>query len=137
MRDRHKSLQRLLAVKSQLSQIEEARLADILRRRQALAEERNAMFDLLGDGAKTDSLLLGLASRHLIHTARGEAELEAAEKLQTRALALRQAQKKALEKILDETRLAMERDEERKRLLDMGERLADENLATRGRTSLG
>jgi hypothetical protein len=132
MRDRQKILQRLLAVKSQMSRLDEARLAEIRRRKRDLATERLAMFDLLGDHEKTDALMLGLASRHLIHTAKGERELEAAEKAQTEALLQREAQKKALEKILADTELSLEREAERKLLIELGETLA----ARRG-TSLG
>ncbi len=124
MRERQKSLQRLLAVKEQLHRLEEARLAEIQRRKQALAEERRAMFDMLGNAEKTDSLVLGLACRHITRTDKGERELDAAEKTQKQALLQRTAQKKALEKILKETDQAMDRDAERKTLLEIGEKLA-------------
>lgn len=124
MRDRQKSLQRLLAVKSQLHRLEEARLIETRRRKQALAEDRLAMFDLLGKAEKTDSLLLGLACRHIRRTDEGERDLAAAEKTQTLALLHMNAQKKALEKSLTETKLALDRDAERRVLLELGEHLA-------------
>jgi hypothetical protein len=124
MRERRKSLERLLAVKEQLHRLEEARLAEIQRRKQALGEERRAMFDMLGDEKKTDSLVLGLACRHIARTDRSERDLDAAEATQKQALMKRAAQKKALEKTLKEAETAMDRDDERKSLLEIGERLA-------------
>ena len=124
MRDRQKSLQRLLAVKSQLHRLEEAQLIETQRRKRALAEDRLAMFDLLGKAEKTDSLLLGLACRHIRRTDEGERDLAAAEKTQTLALLHMKAQKKALEKSLTETKLALDRDAERRVLLELGEHLA-------------
>ena len=124
MRDRQKSLQRLLAVKSQLYRLEEAELIETRRQKQALAEDRRAMFDLLGTAEKTDSLLLGLACRQIQRTDEGERDLAAAEKTQTLALLHMNAQKKALEKSLTETKLALDRDAERRVLLELGEALA-------------
>ncbi len=124
MRDRHKSLQRLLAVKSQLHRLEEARLIETRRRKQALAEDRLAMFDLLGKAEKTDHLLLELACRQIQRTDQGERDLAAAEKDQTLALLNQSAQKKALEKSLKEMKLALDRDAERRVLLELGESLA-------------
>jgi hypothetical protein len=124
MRDRQKSLQRLLAVKSQLHRLEEARLIETRRRKQALAEDRLAMFDLLGKVEKTDHLLLGLACRQIQRTDQGERDLAAAEKDQTLTLLYQSAQKKALEKSLKEMKLALDRDTERRVLLELGESLA-------------
>ncbi len=124
MRERQKSLQRLLAVKSQLHRLEEAQLIETQRRKQALAEDRLAMFDLLGKSEKTDSLLLGLACRQIRRTDEGERDLAAAEQAQTLALLHMNAQKKALEKSLTETNLALDRDGERRVLLELGEALA-------------
>ncbi len=124
MRDRHKSLVRLLQVKTQLHKLEEARLNETQRRRQAIAEERRAMFALLGNEEKTDGLILGLACRHISRTDRSERDLDMAEQEQKQALLRRSAQKKALEKTLKETIQAMERDAERRDLLDIAERLA-------------
>ena len=104
MRERQKSLQRLLAVKSQLHRLEEARLIETQRRKQALAEDRRALFDLLGKAEQTDRLLLGLACRQIRRTEEGERDLAAAEKAQTLALLERSAQKKALEKSLKRNR---------------------------------
>jgi hypothetical protein len=124
MRERQKSLERLLQVKTQLHSLEEARLGDIQRRKQAMDEERRAMFDLLGDTEKTDGLILGLACRHITSTDARQRDLDLAEQAQKQALIQRGAQKKALEKILQETRQALERDDERRALLDIGEQLA-------------
>ena len=124
MRERQKSLQRLLAVKSQLHRLEEAELIETRRQKQALAEDRRAMFDLLGTAEKTDSLLLGLACRQIQRTDEGERDLAATEKAQTLALLQCSAQKKALEKNLKEMKLALDRDAERRVLLELGEALA-------------
>jgi hypothetical protein len=124
MRERHKALERLLEVKSQLHKLEEARLNDIQRRKQAVTEERSAMFAFLGNVETNDSLILGLACRQIARGAKGEQELDAAEQAQKQALLKRGAQKLALEKILKETKQALERDAERKGLIEIGERLA-------------
>jgi hypothetical protein len=124
MRDRQKSLQRLLAVKSQLHRLEEERLIETRRRKQALAEDRLAMFDLLGKVEKIDHLLLGLACRQIQRTDQGERDLAAAEKDQTLTLLYQSAQKKALERSLKEMKLALDRDAERRVLLELGESLA-------------
>jgi hypothetical protein len=124
MRDRQKSLQRLLAVKSQLHRLEEARLIETRRRKQALAEDRLAMFDLLGKAETTDHLLLGLACRQIQRTDQGERDLAATEKDQTQALLYQSAQKKTLEKSLKEMKQTLDRDAERRVLLELGESLA-------------
>jgi hypothetical protein len=124
MRERQKSLERLLQVKTQLHNLEEARLGDIQSRKQRIVEERNAMFDLLGNVDKIDGLILGLACRHIAGADRRQHELDIAEQAQKQALMQRGAQKKALEKILKETIEALGRDTERRTLLDIGERLA-------------
>ena len=124
MRERQKSLERLLQVKTQLHRLEEARLGDLQRRGRAMDEERRAMFDLIGDVEKTDGLILGLACRHIARTDARQRDLEIAEQAQKQALMQRGAQKKALEKILQETRRTLERDDERRALLDIAERLA-------------
>jgi hypothetical protein len=124
MRERQKSLERLLQVKTQLHRLEEARLGDLQRRRQAMDEERRAMFELLGDVEKTDGLILGLACRHIARTDARQRDLDVAEQAQKQALMQRGAQKKALEKILQETRQARARDDERRALLELAEQLA-------------
>jgi hypothetical protein len=124
MRERHKALERLLEVKSHLHKLEEARLNDIQRRRQVMTEEQHAMFAFLGNVEKSDSLILGLACRQIARTAKGVRELDAAEQAQKQALLKRGAQKLTLEKILKETTVTLERDAERKALLDIAERLA-------------
>ena len=124
MRERHKALERLLEVKSQLHKLEEARLNDIQRRKQVVTEERRAMFAFLGNVETNDSLILGLACRQIARGAKGEQELNAAEQAQKQALLKRGAQKLTLEKTLKETKQALERDAERKGLIEIGERLA-------------
>jgi hypothetical protein len=124
MRERQKSLERLLQVKTQLHRLEEARLGDLQRRKQAMDEERRAMFDLLGNVEKTDGLILGLACRHIARTEARQRDLDIAEQAQKQALMQRGAQKKALEKILQETRQARARDDERRALLEIAEQLA-------------
>jgi hypothetical protein len=124
MRDRQKSLQRLLAVKSQLHRLEEAQLIETRRQKQALAEDRLAMFDLLGKAGKTDHLMLRLACRQIQRSDEGERALATAEQEQTQALLQCSAQKKALEKSLTETKWTLDRDAERRVLLELGETLA-------------
>jgi hypothetical protein len=82
------------------------------------------MFDLLGNEEKTDSLILGLACRHISRTARNERDLDAAEQAQKAALLTRSAQRRTLEKIVKDAELAADRESERRTLLDIGERLA-------------
>ena len=132
MRNRQKSLRRLLAAKSQLHHLEEARLIEIQRGKQFVAEEKRALFDLLGDAEKTDSLLLGLACRQIARADRRERDLDAAEKAQSQAVLHRGAQKKALEKAVKETARALEREDEKRLLRDIGE-----GLAVKKWTSLG
>ncbi len=124
MRNRHKSLERLLAVKTQLHRLEEAKLTEIQRRKQLVAEERRAMFNLLGDEEKTDSFILGLACRQITRTDKSERDLDVAESQQKQALLKRSAQKRTLEKIVKEAAQESERESERRTLLDIGEKLA-------------
>jgi hypothetical protein len=124
MRNRQKSLERLLAVKTQLHALEEAKLTEIQRRKLAAAEDRRAMFDLLGNEEKTDSFILGLACRQISRTALSERDLDAAEQTQKAALLTRSAQKRTLEKIVKDAERAADRESERRGLLDIGERLA-------------
>jgi hypothetical protein len=129
MRQRHKSLERLLQVKKQLHQKEEAELAEIQRRKSEIEDERRAVFDILG--ARDDPFILGLACRHLIQTQRRESELHEREQAQRTQLMRRTAQKKALEKIVDEAARRIAREDEKLELLEIGER-----LAARARSSL-
>ena len=122
MRERHRSLQRLLHVKKQLHRMEEARLDEIQRRKNELDAERRALFDLLGD--RNDSLILGLACRQLAQTQKRESELKAEEEEQKTQLMKRTAQKKALERIVKETAQTIAREDEKLQLLEIGERLA-------------
>jgi hypothetical protein len=124
MRHRQKSLQRLFAVKSQLHRLEEAKLEDILRKKQVMDEESHALFGLIGDEQKNDPLLLGLACRRLKSTDAQRRELERAEQAQKAVLLMRGAQKKALEKILKDNAQAVARDDEKRLLMDIGESLA-------------
>ncbi len=143
MRNRQKSLERLLAVKTQLHRLEEAKLGEIQRQKQIVVEERQAMFNLLGDEKKTDGFILGLACRHIARTDNSERDLDAAETEQKQALLKRSAQKRALEKIVKEAADAADRDSERRTLLDIGEKLGQklgqklgEQLAIEPPTSL-
>ncbi|MCW2284642.1 septal ring factor EnvC (AmiA/AmiB activator) [Rhodoblastus acidophilus] len=122
MRQRHKSLNRLLQVKKQLHQKEEAELAEIQRKKSEIEAERREVFEILG--ARDDPFILGLACRHLIQTQRREHELNEREKEQKSQLMKRTAQKKALEKIVDEAARRIAREDEKLELLEIGERLA-------------
>ena len=122
MRQRHKSLKRLLHVKNQLQQKEEAELAEIQRKKSEIEAERRAVFDILG--ARDDPFILGLACRHLIQTQRRENELQEQEREQKTQLLRRTAQKKALEKIVEDAARRVAREDEKLELLEIGERLA-------------
>ena len=124
MRERRKALERLLAVQTQLHQLEEARLAEIRRRLQAAEADQRAMFGILGDETKTDALLLGFACRHIRSNDAQTRELASAEQAQKQVLMQRAAQKKALAKIFTETTLSVARDDEKRALMEIGERLA-------------
>ncbi|MBB4199390.1 hypothetical protein CCR94_06030 [Rhodoblastus sphagnicola] len=124
MRERHRSLQRLLRVKAQLHQIDEAKLGEIQRRRILVEEEKRALLRMLGDVEKNDSFILGLACRHLIQSERREIDLAAEESAQKAQLLQRSAQKKTLEKIVKETAVSIAREDEKLQLLDIGESLA-------------
>jgi hypothetical protein len=132
MRERQKSLQRLLAVKSQLHRLEEAQLIETQRRKQALADDRLAMFDLLGNAERVDSLVLALACREILRADKGERDLAVTEEAQRLQLLHRSAQKKALEKNLTETKRALDRDAERRALLELGEGLAASSPSSLG-----
>ncbi|MCW2274939.1 hypothetical protein GJ654_10765 [Rhodoblastus acidophilus] len=122
MRQRHKSLKRLLHVKNQLHQKEEAELAEIQRQKGEIEAERRAVFDILG--GRDDPFILGLACRHLIQTQRRESELHEREQEQKTQLMRRTAQKKSLEKIVEEAGRRIAREDEKLELLEIGERLA-------------
>lgn len=132
MRERHRSLERLLLVKQQLQRIEEARLDEIRRQQAEIEADKRDLFDILGDIENNDALMLGLACRHLVHSQKREGELAAQEHAQKAQLLARTAQKKTLEKIVAETARAIARDDEKRQLLDIGERLAEQ-----ARSSLG
>lgn len=124
MRERHRSLERLLRVKSQLQQLEEAKLDEIRRRKAAVEAEKQQLLKMLGDATNNDPLILGLACRHLARSERAERELLIEEQAQKAELLRRTAQKKALENIVKETGRTIAREEEKRELLEIGERLA-------------
>jgi hypothetical protein len=96
MRERQKSLERLLRVKEQLHKVEEAKLGEIERQRAALEADKRALFALLGDGENNDPLILSLACRHLASSEKRASELRAREQEQKAQLLRRAAQKKTL-----------------------------------------
>jgi len=122
MRQRHKTLKRLLDVKEQLHKKEEAALAEIQRKKSEMEAERREVFAILG--ARDDPFILGLACRHLIQTQRREHELSQQEQQQKSELMRRTAQKMALEKIVQESARKVAREDEKLALLEIGERLA-------------
>jgi len=124
MRERHRSLERLLRVKNQLQQIEEAKLEEIRRRKAAAEAEKQQLLKMLGDATNNDPLILGLACRHLVRSERVEHELLIEEQAQKAELLRGTAQKKALENIVKETGRTIAREEEKRQLLEIGERLA-------------
>ena len=124
MRERHRSLERLLRVKNQLYKMDEAKLEDIQRRKIVVEEEKRALLNMLGDVEKNDPLILGLACRHLVKSDKRESELVVEEQAQKAQLLRRSAQKKTLEKIVLETARSIAREDEKLQLLDIGERLA-------------
>lgn len=125
MRDRKKALMRLLEVKTRMKAIEEARLAGLERRRAEAEDERRAMLGFLDGACEKDALMLGLACRRVVAAERGAAALEAQAARQREVLARRHAQRRALENLLREATQAVEREDEKRRLYDLGERLAD------------
>jgi hypothetical protein len=124
MRERKQALERLLAVKTKMRELEEARLAEIERQKAQAQEDRSAMLGFLGDSAAKDALLLKLACRRVVMAERGAAALEAQADSQRRKVVQRNAQRRALEKLLKEADDVLEREEEKRRLLDLGEGLA-------------
>ncbi len=124
MRDRKRTLERLLAVKTKMRELEEARLVEIERQKREAQEERRAMLGFLGDPAAKDAFLLQLACRRVVAAERGAATLEARAKSQQEKVIQRNAQRRALEKLLKEAAAGLEREEEKRRLLDLGESLA-------------
>ncbi|PPQ38568.1 hypothetical protein SAMN06265338_106161 [Rhodoblastus acidophilus] len=124
MRERHRSLERLLRVKNQLQQMDEAKLEEIRRRKTAAEAEKQQLLKMLGDATNNDPLILGLACRHLVRSERIERELLIEEQAQKAELLRGTAQKKALENIVKETGRTIAREEEKRQLLDIGERLA-------------
>ena len=124
MKERKKALERLVAVKTQMEQAERARLAEIERRGAAARQDRDAMIGFLDKADGGDRLLLGFACRRVAAAERGAAALETAAAAQRQALAQRVAQKKGAEKLLKAAAEALAREEEKRALHDLGERLA-------------
>ncbi len=124
MRERKKSLERLLAVKTKMRELEEARLAAIERQKHEAREEQRAMLGFLGDPAEKDVLLLKLACRRVASMERGAAALEARAVSQREKVIQRNAQRRALEKLVKDAAQKMDREEEKRRLFDIGESLA-------------
>ena len=124
MRERKKALERLLAVKTKMRELEEARLAAIERQKDEAAKERRALLGFLGGAAEKDPLLLKLACRRVASAERGAAALEARAVAQRERVVERDAQRRALERLVKEAADRIEREEEKRRLLDLGESLA-------------
>jgi GNAT superfamily N-acetyltransferase len=124
MRERKKALQRLLAVKTQLRELERARLAEIERHKAKAQDDRDAMLRFLAGVGEKDPLLLSLACRRVVATERGAAALEAKADAQREIVLRRSAQKQGVERLLREAAAALEREEEKRRLLEIGERQA-------------
>ena len=135
MRERKKALERLLAVKTKMRELEEARLAAIERQKDEAAKERRALLGFLGGAAEKDPLLLKLACRRVASAERGAAALEARAVSQREQVFQRNAQRRTLEKLVKEAADGLEREEEQRRLLDLGESLAG-NQRTNPATSL-
>lgn len=124
MRERKKALERLLAVKAQLRELEQARLVEIERHQAKAQDDRDAMLGFLDGVGEKDPLLLSMACRRVVGAARGAAALEAKANAQKEIVLRRSVQKQGVEKLLREAAGALERDEEKRRLLEIGERQA-------------
>jgi hypothetical protein len=124
MRERKKALERLLVVKTKMRELEEARLAAIERQKREAAEERRALLGFLGEAAGKDAFLLKLACRRVASVERGAAALEARAVSQREKVVERNAQRRVLEKLVQEAVDKLEREDEKRRLLDLGESLA-------------
>jgi hypothetical protein len=123
MREKKKSLERLYAANARLHQLEEARLAEIEKQMFEALEDRRAMFGFLENVERKDPLLLRLACRRVVEADRGAAALDAQAARQRQTLARRGAQNRGVEKMLKEAAAAMEREEQKRALLDIVERL--------------
>jgi hypothetical protein len=124
MRERKKSLERLVAVKTQLRQIEEARLTELEKRGAEARRDRDAMIGLLDRIEANDGLLLRLAYKRVAAAERGAATLDAQAIEQRRVLLQRGAQTRSAENLLKAAAAALAREEEKRALLDIAERLA-------------
>jgi hypothetical protein len=125
MRDRKKMLERLLAVKTELHRLEEARLAQIETQRLKALDEKQAMFRFLEFAEHKDPLLLRLACSRVVAAERGASALDARADRQRQILTGRAEQKKRVEKLLKDAAEALDRENEKRALLDLAERLAE------------
>lgn len=124
MRERKKSLERLVAVKTQLRRIEEARLAELEKRGAEARQDRDAMIGFLDRAEASDGLLLRLACKRVAAAERGAATLDAQTVEQRRILLQRGAQTRSAENLLKAASAALAREEEKRVLLDVAESLA-------------
>jgi hypothetical protein len=124
MRERKKALERLVAVKTQLHRLEEVRLAEIETLRGQARRDRDAMIGLLDQTEAADRLILSLACKKVVAVERGAARLDAAAAEQRQVLLRHGAQKRSAEKLLKETATAIARDEEKRALFDIAEKIA-------------
>lgn len=124
MRERKKTLERLVAVKAQLHRLEEVRLVEIETLRDQARRDRDAMIALLDQSEVADRLILSLACKKVVGAEHGAARLDtqAAEKRQV--LLQHGAQKRSAEKLLKETAAALTQDEEKRALFDIAEKIA-------------
>jgi hypothetical protein len=124
MRERKKALERLVAVKTQLHRLEEVRLAEIETLRGQARRDRDAMIGLLDQAEAADRLILSLACKKVVAAERGAARLDAAAVEQRQVLLRHGAQKRSAEKLLKATAAALARDEEKRALFDIAEKIA-------------
>jgi len=130
MRERKKALERLAEVKRQMERLEKARLAEIEKNRCAAREKSDAMIGFLARPETADSLLLGLAGRKIGVAGREAARLDAAAEGQKQRVIERAAQRHGAEQLLKQAAQNLAREEEKQRLLDLAERLADPRPAS-------
>ena len=124
MRERKKTLERLVAVKTQLHRLEEVRLVEIETLRGEARRDRDAMIALLDQAEVADRLILSLACKKVVGAERGAARLDAQAAEQRQVLLQHGAQKRSAEKLLKETAAALTQDEEKRALFDIAEKIA-------------
>lgn len=124
MRERKKTLERLVAVKAQLHRLEEVRLVEIETLRDQARRDRDAMIALLDQSEVADRLILSLACKKVVGAERGAARLDAQAAEQRQVLLQHGAQKRSAEKLLKETAAALTQDEEKRALFDIAEKIA-------------